>query len=121
MELTRQDPLLYFVAFGSVSGRFGGMGQTDYSLASDLLCKLIQWFRHKRPTCTSVAIHWPPWDDVGMAMRPESKLALEIAGQRRMPPLEGVEHLIDELEAGAPEGEVLILDRPGILDPHAIL
>src|SRR5262249_28752593 len=35
MALTRQDPLAFFVAFGSVSGRFGGHGQTDYSLASD--------------------------------------------------------------------------------------
>jgi acyl transferase domain-containing protein len=121
MELTRPDPLQYFVAFASVSGRFGGMGQTDYSLASDMLAKMIQWFRRERPTCASVAIHWPAWDEVGMAARPESKLALEVAGQRPMPPTEGVEHLIDELRAGAPEGEVLILDRPGVLDLDGIM
>jgi acyl transferase domain-containing protein len=116
MALTRDDPLAYFVGFGSVSGRFGGIGQTDYALASDMLCKLIQRFRGERPACASVAIHWPAWDEVGMAMRPESKLALGIGGQRFMPPREGVEHLLDELRAGAPEGEVLILDGPGTLD-----
>ena len=35
VELTRNDPLRYFVGFGSTSGRFGGLGQADYSLASD--------------------------------------------------------------------------------------
>lgn len=121
MALTREDPLEYFVGFGSVSGRFGGLGQTDYSLASDMLCKMIQRFRTERPKCASVGIHWPAWDGAGMAMRPESKLALEISGQRFMPPPEGVEHLVDELCAGAPEGEVLVIDRPGKLDLDGIM
>ncbi len=116
MALTRDDPLAYFVAFGSISGRFGGNGQTDYALASDMLCKLIGRFRRERPACASVAIHWPAWDEVGMAMRPESKVVLRVAGQRFMPPREGVEHLIDELRAGAPEAEVLIFDGSKSLD-----
>ncbi|HSD51281.1 MAG TPA: SDR family oxidoreductase, partial [Candidatus Methylomirabilis sp.] len=116
MALTRDDPLAYFVAFGSVSGRFGGNGQTDYALASEMLCKLIGRFRRERPACASVAIQWPAWDEVGMAMRPESKVVLKIGGQRFMPPREGVEHLIDELRAGAPESEVLIFDGSGSLD-----
>ncbi len=116
MELTRTDPLEVFLALGSVSGRFGGHGQTDYSLASDLLAKHIQRFRLERPDCASIAFHWPAWDDIGMAMRAESRAALELAGQRFMPPKEGLEHLFAELNAGAPEGEVLILDGPGTLD-----
>ena len=116
MALTRQDPLEVFVGFASVSGRFGGLGQTDYSLASDMLAKLIQRFRRERPECASVALHWPPWDDIGMAARPESKLALEMGGQSLMPPREGLAHLLDELGAGAPEGEVLFLDKPSTLD-----
>ncbi len=116
MELTRQDPLEFFVGFASVSGRFGGLGQTDYSLASDMLAKLVHRFRRERPECASVALHWPPWDDIGMAARPESKLALEMGGQSLMPPREGIVHLLDELGAGAPEGEVLFLDKPSTLD-----
>jgi NAD(P)-dependent dehydrogenase (short-subunit alcohol dehydrogenase family) len=116
MALTREDPLAYFVGFGSISGRFGGHGQTDYSLASDMLGKLIGRFRTERPTCASVAIHWPAWGELGMAVRPESKVVLALAQRRFMPPLEGVEHLIDELRAGAPEAEVLFIDQPGRLD-----
>ncbi len=116
MALTREDPLAHFVAFGSVSGRFGGLGQTDYALASDMLCKLICRFRAERPGCAAVAIHWPAWDEVGMAMRPESKVALTVGGQRFLPPREGVSHLLDELRAGAPEAEVLIFDGSGRLD-----
>jgi acyl transferase domain-containing protein len=116
LALTQDDPLAYFIAFGSISGRFGGLGQTDYSMASDLLAKLVQGVRAGRPECAAVAFHWPAWDEVGMAMRPESRFALEVGQQQFMPPLEGVAHLVAELEAGAPEGEVLIVDRPGLLD-----
>lgn len=121
MELTRADPLEVFVAFGSVSGRFGGTGQTDYSMASDLLAKLVGAFRSARPECTAFTVHWPAWDEVGMAVRPESKFVIAGAGQRFLPPAEGVDRLIAEIEAGAPESEVLItsstsrLDRDGIL------
>jgi acyl transferase domain-containing protein/NAD(P)-dependent dehydrogenase (short-subunit alcohol dehydrogenase family) len=116
MQLTRKDPLEAFLAFGSISGRFGGYGQSDYSLSSDMLAKLIQRFRAERPGCASIAFHWPAWDEIGMAMRPESRSALELAGQRFMPPEEGLDHLFAELNAGAPEGEILILDEPGSLD-----
>jgi malonyl CoA-acyl carrier protein transacylase/NAD(P)-dependent dehydrogenase (short-subunit alcohol dehydrogenase family) len=116
MALTREDPLEFFVAFGSVSGRFGGHGQTDYSLASDMLCKLVSRFRAERPECASVAVHWPAWDEVGMAVRPETKVVLQFSRQRFMPPAEGVRHLLDELAAGSPEAEVLLIDRPCLLD-----
>jgi NAD(P)-dependent dehydrogenase (short-subunit alcohol dehydrogenase family) len=110
--LTHDDPVEYFIGFGSISGRFGGRGQTDYSMSSDLLAKLLCRLRHERPGCRAAAIHWPVWGGVGMAMRPESKLALEIAGQQFMPLEEGVAHLVDELVAGAPEAEVLLYDWP---------
>jgi acyl transferase domain-containing protein/acyl carrier protein len=115
------EPAPFFIGFGSISGRFGGLGQTDYSMASEMLCKLVQWFRAQHPDGAAVAIHWPAWDEVGMAMRPESKLALEMSGQRFMPPLEGIEHLCDEIARRAPEGEVLLLDRAGALDLDGIL
>jgi acyl transferase domain-containing protein/acyl carrier protein len=110
MDLTRGDPLKYFVAFGSISGRFGANGHTDYSAANDMLAKQIDWFRGERPECASVAFHWHAWGDVGMATKPETKLALELIGMQFMPAAEGLQHLIAELEAGAPEGEVLITD-----------
>ena len=35
-------PLGTVVAFSSVAGRFGNVGQTDYSAANDLQCKLLE-------------------------------------------------------------------------------
>ena len=42
-------PLGATVAFSSVAGRFGNGGQTDYSAANDLLCKVSSSFRRTRP------------------------------------------------------------------------
>ncbi len=114
--LTRQDPLRYFVGFGSTSGRFGGLGQADYSLASDLLAKMVGRLAAERPECRCVCFHWPAWGEVGMAVRPESKSVLQRAGMTFMPVQEGVAHLIGELLAGGEEREILVLDQPGSLD-----
>ncbi len=38
-----------FIGFGSISGRFGANGHTDYSLANDMLCKQMDWLRNMRP------------------------------------------------------------------------
>ena len=42
-------PMGATVAFSSVAGRFGNVGQTDYSAANDLLCKLTSNLRRTRP------------------------------------------------------------------------
>lgn len=110
MEATRDDPLEYFVGFGSISGRFGANGHTDYSLANEMLCKQVAWFRRQRPKVKATAFHWHAWGDVGMATKPETRLALEMIDMQFMPAEEGAEHLIRELAAGAPEGEVLVTD-----------
>ena len=110
MALTRDDPLQFFVGFGSISGRFGANGHADYSLANEMLAKVIGWYRRQRPEVGSVAFHWHAWGDVGMATKPETRLALEMIDMQFMPAAEGVQHLINELEAGAPVSEVLITD-----------
>ncbi len=81
-EHTAEDNLKYFAGFGSTSGRFGGLGQTDYSMSSDLLCRMGWQFGAERPDCRVFGIHWPPWGEVGMAARPASRFALESAVRR---------------------------------------
>ncbi|MEZ6044962.1 MAG: SDR family NAD(P)-dependent oxidoreductase [Planctomycetaceae bacterium] len=73
LALTTSDPVKFMVAFGSVSGRFGGVGQTDYSVANDMVAKLMDWSRTQRPNLPTAVFHWHAWDDVGMAVRPESQ------------------------------------------------
>ena len=111
MELTRRDPLRHFIGFSSVSGRFGIRGQSDYAAANELLCKQIDWFRRERPECASVGIHWHGWDEIGVAARPELQATFATMDVRFMPPAEGVEHLVREIEAGLPEAEVIFTDE----------
>ncbi len=75
MDLTRRDHIKHFIAFGSISGRFGANGHTDYSAANDMLCKLVDWYRTQRPKTHAVAFHWHAWGDVGMArnQKPSSR------------------------------------------------
>ena len=120
-SLLSDDPPQFFVGFGSTSGRFGGLGQTDYSLANDLLTKFISRYRHEHPQCTAVAIDWSSWGDIGMSARPESKFALQGLNVRFMPPAEGLDHLIDELQAQGSDAEVVIVDHPGCVSSHMVM
>lgn len=110
MTLTRQDPIKHFLGFGSISGRLGSNGQTDYSAASDMLCKLISWYRTLRPECRAVGFHWHPWGDAGMATRPETQAILKASNLRLMPAEVGLNHLLREVCSNSAEAEVLITD-----------
>lgn len=100
MALTRRDPLHYFIAFGSISGRFGGNGLSDYAAANDLLAKLIGWYRHQRPEVASTCFHWQTWDRIGMAMLSDSVgITKNHLKMDFIPPEEGIEHLHQELRA----------------------
>lgn len=110
MDLTRADPIRHFLAFGSISGRFGGIGQTDYSLANDFLAKLVSWYGAMRPEARVATIHWHAWDDVGMAVRPEKSYIRQYSSIRYMPAREGIRHFLDELSAGLLEREVVVTD-----------
>jgi 3-hydroxybutyryl-CoA dehydrogenase len=120
VDVLRHDPLEAFVAFGSLTGRCGGVGQTDYALANDLLAKLVTHYRSGPGGTAAATIHWPGWADVGMAARPASRRALEGGGQRLMSIDEGCRHAIAEIVAGLPAAEVVIVDR-GVLPPAMFL
>ncbi|MBX3439840.1 MAG: SDR family NAD(P)-dependent oxidoreductase, partial [Planctomycetaceae bacterium] len=111
MTLTQQDPIRHFIAYGSISGRLGSNGQTDYCAASDMLCKLAAWYHQQRPECRTIAFHWHPWDEVGMASRPATRASLERTnGPALMPKREGLQHLLNELSLPQRRCEVLITD-----------
>jgi acyl transferase domain-containing protein len=97
------------VGFGSTSGRLGGHGQADYSLANDMLAKMLGQLRQRRGLRATV-FHWHAWDEVGMASRPESRFVLEQFGLKFMPLAEGVRRFMDEIEAGLPDTEVLVTE-----------
>ena len=110
-EATKSDPLEWFIGFGSISGRFGANGHTDYSAANDMLAKLTSKLNRERPETRCVTFHWHAWGDIGMATKPEAKLALDMIGMKFMPAEEGLSHFINEIEQGGDLAEVLITDR----------
>ena len=103
------------VAFTSVAGRFGNFGQTDYSAANDLLCKLVGWLGAARPEIKALALDWGAWAEVGMASRgnlPEvmRQSAIDMLSPETTAPLVRAEIL-----AGQAGGEVVLAGALGTL------
>ncbi|MEZ4591560.1 MAG: SDR family NAD(P)-dependent oxidoreductase [Chloroflexota bacterium] len=108
-------PIGATVVFSSVAGRFGNNGQTDYSAANDLLCKLTSSFRTTRPGTKGIAIDWTAWGGIGMATRGSIPKIMEMAGIEMLPPEVGVPTVRRELVAGGFKGEILAGGKLGIL------
>ena len=108
-------PLGATVAFSSIAGRFGNVGQTDYSSANDLLCKITSSFRTTRPATRGIAIDWTAWGGIGMATRGSIPKIMELAGIDMLPPEAGIPLIRRELTAGATKGEIVVAQRLGVL------
>ncbi|MBZ5707448.1 MAG: SDR family NAD(P)-dependent oxidoreductase, partial [Acidobacteriia bacterium] len=108
-------PLGATVAFSSIAGRFGNGGQTDYSSANDLLCKITSSFRTTRPATRGIVIDWTAWGGIGMATRGSIPKMMEVAGIDMLPPEAGIPLIRRELTAGATRGEIVIGQRLGVL------
>jgi len=108
-------PLGATVAFSSIAGRFGNGGQTDYSAANDLLCKISSSFRATKPATRGIAIDWTAWGGIGMATRGSIPESMAAAGIDMLPPEAGVPMIRRELTLGGTRGEVVVAKRLGIL------
>ncbi|MEZ4539853.1 MAG: SDR family NAD(P)-dependent oxidoreductase [Chloroflexota bacterium] len=108
-------PIGATVAFSSVAGRFGNNGQTDYSAANDLLCKLTSHLRQWRPDTKGIVIDWTAWGEIGMATRGSIPKIMEMAGIDMLPPSAGIPTVRRELVAGSYRGEIVVGGRLGIL------
>jgi acyl transferase domain-containing protein/acyl carrier protein len=108
-------PLGATVAFSSIAGRFGNAGQTDYSAANDLLCKITSSFRTTRPATRGIVIDWTAWGGIGMATRGSIPKMMELAGIDMLPPEAGIPLIRRELTAGGTRGEIVIGQCLGVL------
>lgn len=114
-------PVGAVVAFSSVSGRFGNAGQTDYSAANDLLCKVMSNFRAARPGTRGIAIDWTAWGGLGMATRGSVPKVMAMAGIEMLAPGAGIGWIRRELAAGPLRGEVVVGGQLGMLTTeHAV-
>ena len=108
-------PLAAMIGFSSIAGRFGNGGQTDYSSANDLICKIASSFRRTRTATRAIAIDWTAWGGIGMATRGSIPKVMEMAGIDMLPPEAGVPWIRRELTTGAARGEVVVAGRLGAL------
>ena len=108
-------PIGATVAFSSVAGRFGNAGQTDYSAANDLLCKITSSFRRTRPDTRGIALDWTAWGGIGMATRGSIPKIMAAAGIDMLPPEAGIAWIGRELTAGPFKGEVVVAGKLGMM------
>ncbi|WP_158265410.1 type I polyketide synthase [Blastopirellula marina] len=108
LALTKDDPLTHCIGFGSISGRFGGNGLSDYAAGNDSMSKVLDWHRTARPNCTTLTIHWESWEGAGIATL--SRFAWgprSVMKMKYMLPEEGVRRLEEELAGGRQQAETL--------------
>ena len=103
------------IAFSSVAARFGNAGQTDYSAANDLLCKLMSSLRATHPDIQALALDWSAWAEVGMASRGSIPRIMRRAGIEMLRPEAAASLVRRELLAGGPGGEVVLAGDLGLL------
>jgi NAD(P)-dependent dehydrogenase (short-subunit alcohol dehydrogenase family) len=103
----RTEGLRWVVLFGSVSGRFGNPGQTDYAAANEVLNRLALTLGRQWPSTRVAAINWGPWRGLGMAS--DAAVALMAArGITAIIPSSGRRFLVRELLAGARDDAVVV-------------
>ncbi len=114
LKAAKGMPIGATVSFSSVAGRFGNNGQSDYSSANDLLCKISSSMRQWRPETRAIAIDWTAWGSIGMASRGSVPAIMEALGVDMLPVESGVPTIRRELTYGGTRGEVLVAGRLGL-------
>ncbi|MFT5567143.1 MAG: acyl transferase domain-containing protein [Glaciecola sp.] len=108
----RPESLKLLVFFGSVSGRFGNQGQTDYAAANEVLNRFAWYLHQKWSNTRTLTINWGPWSMIGMASPMVIRL-LKSQGMEPIHPNEGCNFFLREIRQGNNEtSEVIAGDGP---------
>jgi NAD(P)-dependent dehydrogenase (short-subunit alcohol dehydrogenase family)/4'-phosphopantetheinyl transferase EntD/acyl carrier protein len=100
------------LSMGSVAGRFGNIGQVDYSAANEAMARVCQ------VRARSLHVDWTAWDDVGMAVRGGMKTLLTGRGVQLLPADAGAALTVDMIAAGL-TGEVVVSGTLGGMLPSS--
>lgn len=104
----------FLISMGSISGRFGMDGQTDYSAGADILVKLSKEICKKYPNLLVKVIGWPAWKTVGMAAQKDVVQVQEKErGLTYISIFEGRKIFIDELCSQSGSVEYLYFKKLG--------
>tara|TARA_B100000497_G_scaffold52511_1_gene60287 strand:- start:211 stop:1908 length:1698 start_codon:yes stop_codon:yes gene_type:complete len=103
----RPESLKLLVFFGSVSGRFGNQGQTDYAAANEVLNRFAWYIHQKWQNTRTLTINWGPWKTIGMASPLVIRL-LKSQGMKAIEPNEGCNFFLREICQGNNETSEVI-------------
>jgi acyl transferase domain-containing protein/acyl carrier protein len=101
------DELRGLVLFSSSTARFGRVGQVDYAISNEVLNKLAQREARLHPGCRVLSLNWGPWDG-GMVTSGLKKI-FQDENIGLIPPEAGSRFLVEELESGSLDVEVVVL------------
>ncbi|MFP2957508.1 SDR family NAD(P)-dependent oxidoreductase, partial [Myxococcus sp. 1LA] len=121
-EASKDLPLELFIAFSSIAGALGGVGQADYATGNAYL----DAFAHHRAGLAAagqrsgrtLSINWPLWSDGGMSVDSELQdLARQRSGLASLRASEGLQAFYRALETEQPQVMVLV-GEPARLREH---
>jgi acyl transferase domain-containing protein len=107
LDILTDDELRFIGIFSSMTGRFGRIGQIDYSIANEIVNKVAQIEARKRPACTVRSFNWGPWDSGMVTEGLKKQFAAE--GIAVIPRDAGPEFLVSELCAAPAQAVELIV------------
>jgi acyl transferase domain-containing protein len=97
LAATNTENVKHLVLFSSAAGFYGNPGQSDYSIANDILNKTAYRFKALNPTAQVLSFNWGPWD--GGMVTPELKRMFNDRGVYIIPLDAGAKLLVSELAA----------------------
>ncbi|MCK5666872.1 MAG: SDR family NAD(P)-dependent oxidoreductase, partial [Thiotrichaceae bacterium] len=89
------NSLQHLVLFSSAAGFYGNIGQSDYSMANEILNKVAFRFQALHPKAKVLTLNWGPWD--GGMVTPALKEMFKKRGVYIIPLDSGAELLLHEL------------------------
>jgi acyl transferase domain-containing protein/acyl carrier protein len=118
LQATAHDPLSVMALFGSISGRTGNIGQSDYAMANEALVKVARVEAARRgPSCVVKVMAWGPWK--GGMVTPSHEKIFEERGVPLIDLDSGARLFLEELEK--PDAvEVVLGCSPNAHDPLVV-
>jgi enediyne polyketide synthase len=105
------DDLRLVVGYGSIIGRAGLPGQSEYCIANDWMRVELETWAAQHPGCRTHLLEWSVWSDVGMGVRLDVLDGLIGHGVAPISPVDGSEALLQVLTDNSAPVTLLITGR----------